>query len=74
MQRDDYVVSSILTEIGDAVCLYFDRRRTRKKTEKIDKVTDFPKNASATLLGIIYPMILRERSGIHAIMHGYRLV
>src|SRR3954471_3173911 len=50
-----------------AVRLNLDRHRSAEKRKKIHEVADFTNNPAAPLLGIVDPMIIGQRSRIHAI-------
>ena len=74
LERCDDVIHAVLARIAHGLRLHFDGARAREKAEKIDKMADLAENASASLLGIVDPMIGGNVARIHAVVDGQRFV
>jgi len=62
-----------LRRVADRTRLNFHRLRSRQESEKVDEVANFADDSPSALLGIVYPMIRRQRSRVHSVVHGQRV-
>ncbi len=72
-KRHQDVVSAIAARVAEGPRFDLDYRRCSQKHQQIDKVADLAKNAAASLLAIVDPMVGRKISGIDAIVERQRL-
>src|SRR5438552_671968 len=54
--------------------VYLDGPSVCKKAKQVDKMAHLTKNSASALLGIVDPVIGRQRSGIDAVVHRQRLM
>ena len=72
--RRDHVISAIARGISDGLCLHFNDRRTNEKSSRSTKWHISLKNASASLLAIVQPVIGGKISRIDSVVQGQWLM
>src|SRR5215472_1290606 len=71
---DDYVIAGVPSSAGQIARSDFHGHGAREESQKVDEMTDLSEQAPATNVRIAQPVIRRDVSGVHSILHRQRLL